>query len=202
MISIEAYRACIGSFAFTAQRNVKGVCKSIVIDSFLCNNAIFQIFRPMRFVALLFFLFVAIPKSYEITFFETPLVFLHLSRNGMFVPYPNVTYGLIDSNLIFMKVNYTLLLSGDIELNPGPRTDNSKIVQGNFNQAHEMFGVSADKQSATNSLFSICWTKVRKINIWKDFDLDFILHSGDEIFKDTSLNRSLTIDEIPQRVVI
>jgi len=28
------------------------------------------------------------------------------------------------------------------------------------------------------------------------------LHCGDKSFKDTSLNRSLTIDELPQRIIV
>ena len=51
-----------------------------------------------------------------------------------------------------------------------------KVVQGNFNQSNEMFGENAGKQSAAMTLFSICWTKVRRINLWKSFDLDYVLH--------------------------
>ena len=133
-----------------------------------------------------------------------------------FFQYPNATHHFVDPNLIFLKVNYTLLLSGDVELNPGPRTKENqdiqgfvsqpnlknfkKVVLGNFNQGHEMFGSNANKQGATNSLFSICWTTVRNINIWKDFDLDYILHKGNMIFKDTGLSHSLQFNEIPMKI--
>ena len=63
-----------------------------------------------------------------------------------------------------------------------------------------MFGSSANKQGATNSLFSICWTIVRNINIWKDFDLDYILHKGDIIFKDTGSSHALQFNELPKKV--
>ena len=193
MISIEAYRSCIGSFAFTAQRNVKSISKSILIGSNLSNTSFSKLLKPVRFVALFTLLFFAIPKSYEQTYFQTPLDFLHLTKSGIFIQYPIVAHHVGDPNLIFLKVNYTLLLSGDVELNPGPRTEDiqdipgsnpqpnlknfKKIVLGNFNQGHEMFGSSANKQGVTNSLFSICWTMDRNVNIWKDFDLDYILHT-------------------------
>ena len=58
-----------------------------------------------------------------------------------------------------------------------------KVVQGNFNQSNDMFGENAGKQSAAMTLFSICWTKVRRINLWKSFDLDYILRKVDATFK-------------------
>ena len=122
MISIEAYRSCIGSFAFAAQRNVKSISKSIIVGSNLTSTAFSKLLKPLRFVTLFTLLFFAIPKSYEQTYFQTPLDFLHLTKNGVFVQYPNATH-LADPNLSFFKVNYTLLLSGDVELNPGPRTE-------------------------------------------------------------------------------
>ena len=77
-----------------------------------------------------------------------------------------------------------------------------KIVRGNFNQADEMFSENAGKQSATIALFSICWTKVRRISIWKSFDLDFILHKGDAIFKGIDVNRSLHAKELPEQIFV
>ena len=62
MISIESYRACIGSFAFTAQRNVKSVSKSIAVGSKLSSKGFSQLLKPVRFLALFTYLFFAIPK--------------------------------------------------------------------------------------------------------------------------------------------
>ena len=77
-----------------------------------------------------------------------------------------------------------------------------KTIQGNFNQADEMFGISAGKQCAANTVFSVCWTKVRNVTIWKNYDLDYILHKGDRVFKETGINRSLYINELPKLIVI
>ena len=73
---------------------------------------------------------------------------------------------------------------------------------GNFNQAHEMFLQSADKQSATNALFSVCWSNVRRVSLWKDYDLDFILHKGNNIFTNLGLRRALNIHDLPSKLFI
>ena len=78
-----------------------------------------------------------------------------------------------------------------------------KIVSGNFNQAcPNIFGYSAGKQCSCITLTSVCWTTVRKITLWKDFDLDFILHKGDKVYKDVNINRYLNVDELPTKIVI
>ena len=148
MITIQAYRVCIGSFAFSAHRNVSSIAKSINIGSYITTDSFAKLLKPVRIVVFLMLIFFAIPMSYEVTFVQTPLEFLHLSRYGtIFVKYPNMSYNLGEPSLIFLEVDYTLLLSGDIELNPGPRTEENqdsipqpslkifkKIVLGNFNQ--------------------------------------------------------------------
>ena len=161
MISIESYRACTGSFAFTAQRNVKSVSKSIVVGSTLSSEGFSHLLRPVRFLALFTFLFFAIPKSNEITYFYTPLDFLHFSRSGVFVPYPNILYCTQDPSYIFLKTNYTLLLSGDVELNPGPKSLHDvfpeKCIQGSFHQGNDKFLETAGVQCSSNCflLFAI-----------------------------------------------
>ena len=76
-----------------------------------------------------------------------------------------------------------------------------KVVFGNYDQAHKMFGNNAGKQCFANSLFSLCWARVRRVNIWKSFDLDFILQNGNQVFKDTNL-RSFKICDFPKEIVI
>eukprot|EP00111_Clytia_hemisphaerica_P012253 TCONS_00035977-protein len=174
MISVALYRARIGSFAFTAQRNVKCVAKSIIVGSNLSNNVFSKLFKPVRFIALFTLLCFAIPKSFELTELYTPLDFLYLSRNGIFVQYPNVAG---DPNLTFFKVNYTLLLSGDVELNPGPN------VQGSFHQGNGKFGETAGIQCSSNCFFAICYAKFRRLSLWKSHDLDYVLDQGDFNFK-------------------
>eukprot|EP00111_Clytia_hemisphaerica_P012168 TCONS_00035743-protein len=177
MISVALYRARIGSLAFTAQRNVKCVAKSIIVGSDLSNNAFSKLFEPVRFIALFTLLCFAIPKSFELTKLYTPLEFLNLSRNGIFVQYPNVAG---DPNLNFFKVNYTLLLSGDVELNPGPTVQGS-FHQGNVNRCK--FGKTAGIQCSSNCFFAICYAQLRKLSLWKTHDLDYFLDQGDLNFK-------------------
>eukprot|EP00111_Clytia_hemisphaerica_P017204 TCONS_00050917-protein len=177
MISIALYRARIGSFAFTSQKNVKCIAKSIIVGSNISNNSLLKLLRPVRFIALFTLLCFAILKSFELTELYTPLDFLNLSRNGIFVQYSNVVYKSGDPNLIFLKVNYTLLLSGDVELNPGPS------VQGSFHQGHRRFGKTAGIQCSSNCFFAICYAQFRKLSLWKTHDLDYVLDQGDLNFK-------------------
>ncbi len=197
MISIALYRARIGSFAFTAQRNVKCIAKSIVVGSDLSNNALLKLLRPVRFIALFTLLCFAIPKSFELTEFYTPLDFLNLSRNGIFVQYPNGVNKSGDPNLIFLKVNYTLLLSGDVELNPGPS------VQGSFHQGNSKFGETAGIQCSSNCFFAICYAQFRKLSLWKAHDLDYVLDQGDLNFKKLGISgQSPFIEEFSKTIDI
>ena len=41
---------------------------------------------------------------------------------------------------------------------------------------------------------------VRKLTIWKQSDLDFILKYGNKIFESKNIGRSLHVDEIPTQI--
>ena len=71
-------------------------------------------------------------------------------------------------------------------------------VQGSFSQNDSRFGDSAGMQCACNTLASLCWSANRKVNIWKTFDLDFVLNKGNELFEFVNLKRSLYFDELPK----
>ena len=78
-----------------------------------------------------------------------------------------------------------------------------KIVSGNFNQGcSNIFGYSAGKQCSCITLTSVCWTTVRKVTIWKNVDLDFILRKGDKVYKDVNIDRYLNVDELPTKILI
>ena len=97
-----------------------------------------------------------------------------------------------------------LLIDGDVESNPGP-TNNFvvlKSVQGSFHQGSSKFGPTAGIQCSINSLLAICWSKFRRISIWKTFDLDFILNEGDKNFKKLNVHNILAVDELPNHVSI
>ena len=98
-------------------------------------------------------------------------------------------------NVAFLKI-LKLLSDGDIESNPGPSYEIVKVVQGSFNQGHPQFGVTSGMQCACNSLFSICWSTVRRVALWKNTDLDYILINGDEIFKKLGKNCWSTVRRV------
>ena len=201
MISIESYRACVGSFAFTAQRSLKSIAKSLVVGTVLSSCGLSRLLKPAPFIALFTFLTFAFPKSYNIEKIPKSLSVLNIiivSKNGLFVPYPNLR----DPTLIYLKVNYTLLLSGDIELNPGPATP-SKCVKGSFNQADvTRFGTTAGIQCSCNALVSIIYSRCKLINFWKTFDLDLILTEGDKNFKTLGFTESPYVDQFPKNVIV
>ena len=77
-----------------------------------------------------------------------------------------------------------------------------KAVLGSFHQGHEKFGDTAGIQCACNALFAICFSVIKKVTIWKIWDLDYILEQGDALFKKVNISRALSIDELPQQVLI
>ena len=95
-----------------------------------------------------------------------------------------------------------LKLSGDIESNPGPRYVVAKVVQGSFHQGNERFGSTAGIQCACNSLYALCWSKVKKVFAWNISDLDHILTQGDLLYKSLGKNCLLAVDELPRSVNI
>ena len=104
--------------------------------------------------------------------------------------------------MAFLKLSL-LLIRGDIESNPGPPTrEILKTVSGNFNQGHLKFGATAGIQCACNALYAICFSIVKKVSIWKSFDLDYILENGDETFKTVGISRAMELNELPRNLTI
>ena len=96
-----------------------------------------------------------------------------------------------------------LLLGGDIESNPGPSVNKiQKSVLGSFHQGHPKFGDTAGIQCLCNAVYAICFSVIKKVTLWKSFDLDYILENGDKSFKMLGHNRALFMSELPQRVLI
>ena len=66
--------------------------------------------------------------------------------------------------VFFLKlIIYTLLLSGDIELNPGPdilqEIFTDKSVQGSFHQGNDKFLETAGVQCSSNCFFAVCYSQ-------------------------------------------
>jgi len=85
----------------------------------------------------------------------------------------------------------------------------TKVVQGSFNQSHPKFGETAGIQCACNSLFSICWSKIRQVNRWNKYDLDHVLNNGDGIYKFLLYGpgpldkiRFLDVDDLPREIIL
>ena len=208
MISIDSYRASIGNFAFTAQQSLAHIAKSLVVGTVLSSNGLARLLRPAPFIALFIFFTFAFPKSFEIVDRTSQssipvLNFPSLSRNGLFVPYPSTICDLSDPLVIFITVNCTLLLSGDVELNPGPVPVPTKYVQGSFNQGDvSRFGLTAGIQCCCNTIVSIIYSKCKQINFWKTSDLDYILIEGDKHFKTLGFTKSPFVDQFPRSVFV
>ena len=104
-------------------------------------------------------------------------------------------------NMAFLKL--CLLLDGDIESNPGPATSEIlKVVSGTFNQGHPKFANTAGIQCACNALYAICFSIIKKVSVWKSYDLDYILENGNETFKIVGIPRSLAMNELPLNIMI
>ena len=92
---------------------------------------------------------------------------------------------------------YKLLLidAGDIETNPGPQI--LKAILGSFHQGPPKFGSTAGIQCSCNALFSIYFSVIKKVTVWKTWELDYILENGDKLFKSLNIPRSLLFHELP-----
>ena len=175
MITIEAYRASIGSFCSKAQRHNTPQLSKFSKFSDTSSN------EDLKFIR---------GHNAKQRFLKTFCAFLFVA-----VLYLNV-------NVAVFKL-LKLLVDGDIESNPGPNTYIiQKSVQGSFHQAHPKFGDTSGIQCACNSLFAICWSSIKRVSIWKSQDLDYVLEYGDALFKDVNILRPLSIEELPETVLI
>ena len=103
---------------------------------------------------------------------------------------------------ISLYIALILLLSGDIELNPGPPTP-SKSVNGTLHQGDLPFGNTAGSQCMCNTLWAICYSKIKNVRYWKQWDLDTILHHGNELYKEKGhLHEQLSFEELPDNLSI
>jgi len=75
-----------------------------------------------------------------------------------------------------------------------------KVVLGYFHQGNEKFGDSAGKQCTCCSLFSVTFTHLKSPGHWSPSDLDFIVDSGDSIYKGLNKNTYLLMSELPRQI--
>ena len=78
-----------------------------------------------------------------------------------------------------------------------------KISKGNFNQEMlHFFGDPSCKQCACNALISVYWSVVRKVSIWKSYDVGNILIEGGKIYKFLNKDDFLRAEELLRRIKI
>ena len=96
-----------------------------------------------------------------------------------------------------------LVVDGDVESNPGPNFKTQKIISGTFSQGDVIrFGETAGIQCCSNSLVAICWSTIKRVGIWKSWDLDNILIQGNNLHRTIGKERSLELNELPDVVTI
>ena len=94
----------------------------------------------------------------------------------------------LQMNLHYALVRVSKLTEEVIEINPGPENIKwnyaiKKVEQASHHQGNSEFGESAGMQCTSNAYFAIIFSPMKSIDIWKTFDLDYILEQGDNIFK-------------------
>ena len=77
-----------------------------------------------------------------------------------------------------------------------------KAVLGTFDQGNPKYGTTAGIQCTSNAFIASCFSVVKRVSIWKSFDLDYILDQGDKLMKLLEARGNLCIDQLPLSVDI
>ena len=51
-------------------------------------------------------------------------------------------------------------------------------------------------------MFSLCWSTIKRVTVWKTWDIDYILEKCDQLYKSLNVYTPLNIDELPCHVNI
>ena len=101
---------------------------------------------------------------------------------------------------LLLHLVIVLLLSGDVELNPGPCTP-TKSIKGSFHQGNPRFGNTAGSQCMCNAFWAICYSKIKCVCYWAQWDLDIILQHGNDLYKELGyLHEHLSFIELPNQI--
>lgn len=90
---------------------------------------------------------------------------------------------------LFLCISILLVMSGDVEVNPGPTPNDYKSnfpVQGSFHQGHESFSIdSRGRQCLPCCVLFIIYSKIKpqKHFEWKCDDLNEVLCGGDFVYR-------------------
>ena len=87
-------------------------------------------------------------------------------------------------NLHYSSVILINLTSEGVEINPGPRPFPIRSFAWHHQGDNIRYGSdSAGKQCTPNAYFAITFSSIKRVSVWKCFDLDYLLERGDKIFK-------------------
>ena len=67
---------------------------------------------------------------------------------------------------------------------------------GTFHQDNPKYGTTAEIQCTSNAFIAICFSIVKRVSIWKSFDLNYILYQGDKLMKLLEARGALCIDQL------
>ena len=179
MISLQAYRATIGSLV-TKARHIQRSSHFLRLNR--TNKELF-VDTPNYFYC--------VNEQYATKYFLRALGVVIL----VLIVTPNLNF----SVLRLLNV----LTDGDVESNPGPTFRILKVIQGSFHQGHPKFGHTAGIQCACNSFYALCRSTIKRVSVWTTSDLDYVLENGgDSLFKSINTDMALNVYEIPVNVNI
>ena len=78
----------------------------------------------------------------------------------------------------------------------------ARVVQTTHHQGDVRYGASRGTQYSCMSLVSVSWTFFKFPGLWDKFDLDYILHEGDQLFKFIGKFSYLEMEDLPQEFLI
>ena len=72
-----------------------------------------------------------------------------------------------------------------------------KLIPASHHHGHLKFIESAGMHCTSNAYFSIAYSLIKKLSIWKSWYLDHTLEQGDILFKSVGIEQQLAVDELP-----
>ena len=114
----------------------------------------------------------------------------------------NCELGFYSVTLFLLAV--LIILSFDVELNPGPKHEYVRCIEGSFHQGSSCFSESSrGRQCVANSLVSILYTDMHHPENWQNTDIDAILQYGDSLYLTALPNAAhvyLSPTELPHHI--
>ena len=107
----------------------------------------------------------------------------------------------LQMNLHYALVRAPNLTEEGIEINPGPENSNKnyvvkKVLQASHHQCSLKYEESAGMQFTSKAYFAIIFSAINNIDIWKIFDIDYILQQTNNIFQQVGVYQPLAVDEL------